>query len=256
MIVRLLENLGKLMLKILSILLMIICFTATADIRSVHCPIGCPSLEIKGNDIVFNHTYALSNNPKTKFADWVAYEVNVLNFGESPGRKWGNDPLVDDDESLEEQDFKGAFKALQTDKGHQAPLASFAGHDFWYELNYLSNITPQKSALNQDAWVDLESAIRSSVGFRKSLFVITGPLYLEDELALPNADESHVVPSAYFKVVYDLNGNGVSFLFDQDLPRKARYCDQMVSNASMNSHIPYSMPVFRESKELIKRLGC
>jgi endonuclease G len=46
---------------------------ANAEIRSVHCPLGCPSLDIKHNDVVFNHTYALSNNPKTKFADWVAY---------------------------------------------------------------------------------------------------------------------------------------------------------------------------------------
>jgi endonuclease G len=71
----------------------------------------------------------------------VAYEVNVLNFGDSPGRNWGNDPLIDDDESLEEPDYKGAFKQLKTDRGHQAPLASFAGHRAWSELNYLSNIT-------------------------------------------------------------------------------------------------------------------
>ena len=110
-----------------------ICITIT-DIRSVHCPLGCPSLDTLNNDVVFNHTYALSNNPKTKFADWVAYEVNVTNFGDSPGRNWGNDALVDDDESLEEADYKGAFKALKTDRGHQAPLVSFAGHKNWSKL--------------------------------------------------------------------------------------------------------------------------
>jgi endonuclease G len=227
-----------------------------AEIRSVHCPLGCPSLDIENNDVVFNHTYALSNNPKTKFADWVAYEVDVLNFGDSPGRDWGNDKLIDDEESLEEDDYKGAFKILKTDRGHQAPLASFAGHKNWAELNYLSNITPQKSALNQGSWVALEMAVRDAVGFRDSLYVITGTLYSEQEVPLPGADEPHMIPSSYFKIIYDPRGNAASFLFDQDLPRNANYCEQKTSNKNLNTKIPYAMPNFSDSTEVLKRLGC
>ena len=46
--------------------------TAKADILSVHCPLGCPSNPI-GNDLIFGHVYALSNDPDTKFADWAAF---------------------------------------------------------------------------------------------------------------------------------------------------------------------------------------
>ena len=240
------------------IMLLIVTFGShvAAEIRSVHCPLGCPSLDIQDNDVVFNHTYALSNNPTTKFADWVAYEVNVLNFGDSPGRDWGNDDLIDDDESLEEDDYKGAFKALKTDRGHLAPLASFAGHLNWSELNYLSNITPQKSALNQGSWVALEMAVRDAVSFRNSLYVITGTLYLEEETPLPGADEAHVIPSSYFKVIYDSKGNAASFVFDQDLPRNASYCDQKTANKDLNLNIQYAMPKFTDSTEVLKRLGC
>lgn len=238
------------------VLFITLSFSAMSEIRSVHCPLGCPSLNIENNDVVFNHTYALSNNPTTKFADWVAYEVNVLNFGDSPGRDWGNDPLIDDDESLEELDYKGAFNELKTERGHQAPLASFAGHRNWRELNYLSNITPQKSALNQGAWVELESAIRSAVSYRQSLFVITGTLYAEGQAMLPSADESHIVPASFFKVIYDLKGNSASFLFDQGLQKSAAYCDQQVSNTIMNLKIPYLMPIFNDSAVLMTRLGC
>ena len=244
------------MKKIMLFSLIVYSAIANAEIRSVHCPLGCPSLDIKDNDVVFNHTYALSNNPETKFADWVAYEVNVLNFGDSPGRKWGNDPLIDDDESLEGSDYKGAFKQLKTDRGHQAPLASFAGHKHWAELNYLSNITPQKSALNQDSWVDLEGATRNAVSFRKSLYVITGTLYFENEEPLPHADESHRIPSAYFKIIYDLKGNAASFLFDQDLPRNTNHCDQQISNKELKLQIPYTLPSFTDSTKILKRLGC
>jgi len=227
-----------------------------AEIRSVNCPLGCPSLNIVNNDVVFNHTYTLSNNPQTKFADWVAYEVNVSNFGDNPGRSWGNDDLIDDNDSLEEADYKNAFKALRTDRGHQAPLASFSGHKNWTELNYLSNITPQKSALNQGSWVALEMAVRNAVSFRNSLYVITGTLYLEEEEPLPGADEPHIIPSAYFKVIYDLKGNGASFLFNQDLPRKTEYCDQVIKNSELNGIISYSMPIFTDSTKILTRLGC
>lgn len=227
-----------------------------ADIRSVHCPLGCPSLDIEGNDVVFNHTYAISNDPKTKFADWVAYEVNVLNFGDSPGRNWGNDPLIDDDESLEEADYKGANKALKVDKGHLAPLASFAGHPNWSELNYLSNITPQKSELNQGAWGDLEDAVRSAVSFRKPLYVITGTIYQEREESLPRADESHILPSGYFKVVYDLNGNAASFIFDQDLPRSAHFCSSIVTRNEVMKAIDFEIPKYKDSSKIISILGC
>ncbi|WP_199527608.1 DNA/RNA non-specific endonuclease [Pseudoalteromonas sp. bablab_jr004] len=236
--------------------IILLSFSSQSEIRSVHCPLGCPSLTIDQNDVVFNFTYALSNNPTTKFADWVAYEVNILNFGDSPGRNWGNDPLVDDDESLEEDDFKGAFKVLKTDRGHLAPLASFAGHMHWSELNYLSNITPQKSALNQGAWVDLENAVREAVSFRNSLYVITGTLYLEEETPLPEANELHKVPSAYFKVIYDLRGDSASFIFDQNLSKNAKYCEQITSNQQINKMLKYSMPKFNDSKEIAKRIGC
>jgi endonuclease G len=247
------------MLKMKKLLLLpLIAFSpiTNAEIRSVHCPLGCPSLDIVNNDVVFNHTYALSNNPKTKFADWVAYEVDVSNFGDSPGRNWGNDDLVDDDESLEETDYKGAFKLLKTDRGHQAPLASFAGHKNWAELNYLSNITPQKSALNQGAWVALETAVRNAVSFRNSLYVITGTLYSKKEASLPGADESHAIPSSYFKIIYDLKGNAASFIFDQNLSRKADYCLQKTNNKDLKAEVSFAIPNFTDSVQILKRLGC
>ena len=62
----------------------------------------------EANKLIFAHLYALSNNPSTKLADWVAYEVDVGNFGPSPGRIWIADPLLNEDETLEEKDYLGA----------------------------------------------------------------------------------------------------------------------------------------------------
>lgn len=229
---------------------------ATASILSVHCPSGCPSNPVD-NDLVFNHLYALSNNPKTKFADWVAYEVNPVNFGQSPGRVWQNDPLLDSEDTLEKADYKNANSSdLQADRGHQAPLASFAGSRYWSELNYLSNITPQNKNLNQGPWKNLEDAVRTASTYRNSLFVITGPLFNQVMPSLPKSDEPHQVPAGYFKVIYDKNGNSAHFVMQQDSNRGDNFCNKKVAVADMKQLVEFSLPQFKNNNALYTRLGC
>jgi len=231
--------------------------TATqATINSVHCPLGCPS-NPQANSLLFGHVYALSNNPNTKFADWVAYEVDILNFGVSPGRKWLTEPLLDQDKTLETDDYKGAHSSeLKADRGHQAPLASFAGSKYWAELNHLSNITPQHKDLNQGPWKALEDAVRSAVAFRQSLYVITGTLYQPPKLQLPNADETHQVPSSYFKVVYDLKGNATAFVMAQSAGRNDSHCDKIRPIGELSRALSFSLPALQDSGETARRLGC
>lgn len=227
-----------------------------ADILSVHCPLGCPS-NPENNDLLFGHVYALSNNPNTKFADWVAYEVNVLNFGDSPGRAWKTDPLLDDSETLEANDYSGANSSdIHADRGHQAPLASFAGSPYWSELNYLSNITPQHENLNRGPWKNLEDAVRDAVSFRKPLYVITGTIYTLPILQLPNANEPHKIPSAYFKIVYDLKGRAMAFLMHQSESRDRNYCDTKISIDLLSTMLSFSIPTLNESSVLGRRLKC
>ncbi|KZZ10597.1 DNA/RNA endonuclease [Oleiphilus sp. HI0081] len=228
---------------------------AQAEILSVHCPLGCPSSPAS-NDLVFGHLYAASNNPDTKFFDWVAYEVNVTNFGPSPARNWASDPLLDHSETLEEKDYKGASKALNIDRGHQAPLASFAGSRYWPEVNYLSNITPQAKDLNQGPWKDLEEAIRKASSFRNSVYVITGPLYERDMPVMPKADESHKVPSGYFKVAYQASGEAVAFIMDQETTRKADYCDKRVTLKQVETRTGLALSASLKAGEMGEKIGC
>ena len=61
------------------------------------------------------------------------------------------------------------------------------------------------------------------------MFVLTGPLYEREMPALPQADEPHRIPSGYWKVVAVESEGGTrvsSFLFEQETPRRARYCDK------------------------------
>ncbi|EAR62038.1 putative DNA/RNA non-specific endonuclease [Oceanospirillum sp. MED92] len=206
---------------------------------------------------MFGHVYALSNNGNTKFADWVAYEVDVSNFGNTPGRKWAVEPLLGENKTLEAADYKSASSSvLEADRGHQAPLASFAGSRYWSELNYLSNITPQDKDLNQGPWKNLEEAVREAVSFRKSLFVITGPLYIAEMPSMPKADEEHKVPSSYFKVVYELSGKAAAFIMDQSSKRNDKYCEKRVTLHDLQSKIEFTLPKLEINQRIYSRLGC
>lgn len=229
----------------------------SAEILSVHCPVGCPSSP-EQNDQIFGHLYAISNNPETKFADWVAYEVDVVNFGDTPGRKWAVDPLLDKSETLEAADYKGASSStLEADRGHQAPLASFAGSRYWSELNYLSNITPQDKDLNQGPWKNLEEAVRNAVSFRDSLFVITGPIYSAAMASMPGADEEHTVPSGYFKIIYNKRGDAAAFIMQQDAQRNDDYCETMTTLSDVQKVVSFELPSLLQSNQTIdSRLGC
>ena len=61
---------------------------------------------------------------------------------------------------------------------------------------------------------------------------MTGPLYERQMPALPGADETHRVPSGYWKIVAVQASGAVcaaGFIFDQDTPRNADICDHVAT---------------------------
>lgn len=215
-----------------TIMFLALCYSPSIFAQSykiVHCIDGeCPK-GTRTDTVSVREIFVLGNNAETKFADWVAYRVTRATIETSAGldRDWQVDDLLETDDTLEADDYSGANRAIKIDRGHQAPLASFAGTIYWRTTNILSNITPQKSALNRGPWLDLEAAVRNAVYDLGELYVVTGPLYLQGEAedSLPNADESHQLPTGYFKIVSTEGGRMSVFIFDQDDTRDSKpYC--------------------------------
>jgi endonuclease G len=241
---------GKI-IKLLSVIAAVIAAAGTVgayDVNDgvypeIHCkhffygyPAGTPTT----NDMIIRDIYALSSNDTTKFADWVAYRLDEDTIEAIYGtrRDWKNDPWLAEDETLEyrpNDDYRGAYDALHTDRGHQAPLASFKGTTCWRETNYYSNITPQMSGLNQGPWKELEQQVRYLVLEDNVVYVMTGPLYERDMPALPEADETHRVPSGYWKIVAIQPSDDYSsiriaaFIFDQNTPRSDSVIGHLVT---------------------------
>lgn len=152
------------------------------EIHSQHCLLGCPYGSPSTNDLLIRDIYILSSNDETKLADWVAYRVDPRNFGKKRKRDWRADPWLAENETLERQDYRRAHSLAGYDRGHQAPLGSFSASPHWYQTNFLSNITPQRSALNQGPWRVLEERIRKLAKRQVQaghgiLYVMTGPIY-------------------------------------------------------------------------------
>ncbi len=233
------------------------------------CPLGAPS----GNRVISGDILIFSNNGATKFADWAAYIVAPRHFGPTRTRGWRADPRLPESETLEPEDYRGANRALGVDRGHMAPLASFAGAADWRSTNYLSNVTPQASALNRGPWARLEAAIRrlATSSGTQGVHVLTGPLFERPMPGLPNADEAHRIPSGYWKVVAITGTEGLeatAFVMDQTTPGSADYCALpyriTIADLERRSGLrlfpdlePRFIPALTaRSTELAHRLGC
>ncbi len=208
------------------------------DYSEIHCkhfihgyPAGVPL----SNDLIIRDIYALSSNDATKLADWVCYRLDkeTVTGDVETSRKWQADPWLDEIETLEPSDYAGAHAALHVDRGHQAPLGSFKGTKQWADTNMLSNITPQKANLNQGPWKKLEEKVRDLARAGDVVYVMTGPLYERDMPKLPGADEPHLIPSGYWKIIViqpdkDINSiRTASFIFDQETPRNDAVIDHL-----------------------------
>jgi endonuclease G len=221
--------------------------------------------------VLFRDGFVLSNNRRTKFSDWAAYRVTQETMGKSKRGRWKVDPDLAEHETLEPEDFRGAHAELGTDRGHQVPLASFSGTEGREALNYMSNLTPQRSLLNQKLWNFLESAVRDLASGEgvKGVYVVTGPLFEREMPPLPHADEPHRVPSGYFKVVALVQAGlptVAAFIVDQETSGSDSYCDHRTTVDEVERRAGWDLFVGLEDQierriegspgNLYERLGC
>ncbi len=190
-------------------------------------PLGTPP----SNDLIIRDLYALSSNDTTKFADWVCC---LLTCHEVEGdldleRVWRNDPWLDPSETLEArpQDEYGGQK--EYDRGHLAPLASFKGSRYASQVNYYSNIVPQRPDLNRGPWEKLEAKVRD-LARKFDVWVMTGPLYETPMPLLPRASRPHRVPSGFWKIVAVRDGatlHVAAFIMEQNTARTSQLTEHL-----------------------------
>ncbi len=145
-------------------------------------------------------TYLYSTNHKQ--AEWVAYRLTRDDLQGQRVKR--TDRFIPDKEVVSrnwltattDDYYKSSF-----DRGHLLPSADRnASRAENRETFNLSNISPQKSALNRNAWADLEQQVRDWALRYDTLYVVTGGVFKGDSLGY--IGENRVtVPERFFKVV-------------------------------------------------------
>ncbi|MFA6931157.1 MAG: DNA/RNA non-specific endonuclease, partial [Lentisphaeria bacterium] len=165
-----------------------------------------------------NRGYWVGYDERLRNPAWVAYRLfEVQGMAEILPRP---DSFFPDERTLiqvQSEDYTGSG----FDRGHMAPnfaIARCYGREAQEETFLMSNIVPQRHALNAGLWKTLEmrEAINYPARFRE-IWVLTGPLFRSD---MPKVLPSGIpIPDAFYKIYLDeLNGKirATAFLFEQD----------------------------------------
>lgn len=164
-----------------------------------------PQLKVKRTEQVIRHEgYTVSYNSDYKIANWVAYELTAKEAKSKKTER--SNKFVPDPQVKGATATNNDYTRTGYDRGHLAP----AGDMKWSakamrESFYLSNICPQKPALNRGIWKELEEQSRLWATDYGALWIATGPVMADD---MKRLGKNRVgVPKAFYKVICYVSGN-------------------------------------------------
>lgn len=172
---------------------------AYVSVASDNLEYGVPGGDVQ---VVERNGYALGFSRRHKQPLWVAYRLTdseVTNAVVGRADAFAADPeIIGGSATLED------YRRSGYDRGHLAPAADMKWDaQVMRESFLLSNISPQVNSFNAGIWKRLEDWCRGLAVRRGSLFVVTGPIFPEDEDHTTIGVSKVTVPKFFYKVVYD-----------------------------------------------------
>lgn len=104
------------------------------------------------------------------------------------------------------------------DRGHMAPNGDMPDRRTQQESFSLANMVPQNSENNRYVWAGIEGAVRKMAKKEGSLYVITGPAFIGNQLKKVG---NVLVPSHLYKVVYSPRQQAGAAWFVENAPAEA-----------------------------------
>ncbi len=153
---------------------------------------------------------------------WAAYRVQDLPRIPTPAAR---PEKFEVDRRTSARVAPSAYSKSGYDRGHLAPnyaIATRHGEAAQRETFLMSNIAPQRHALNSGLWKELEMKIATSYPARYGeVWVIVGPVFGANP---PKLRGGVAVPEAFFKIIVDENEGKLrtlALLVPQDAPAEA-----------------------------------
>lgn len=158
--------------------------------------------------LLFRKSYVCSYNRDTRQPNWVAWHLTKDHVdGDVPRQQ----QFIEDFDVPSPRPMLSDYRGSGYDRGHMCP----AGDNKWdsqamYESFYLTNMCPQNPSLNSGLWNRFEQDCRTWAKLYGEVYVVCGPLFLNQRHASIGAN--HVlVPEAFFKVVLCVSGTPKGF---------------------------------------------
>jgi endonuclease G, mitochondrial len=168
---------------------------------------------------LMNRGYAVGYAEAVGGPVWAAYRVADLDSWREPAPR--PDAFVMDARTVMRVE-PSVYTNSGYDRGHLAPnyaIATRYGEAAQRETFLMSNITPQRHALNAGLWKQLELKIATSYPARfGEVWVLAGPIFAKKPTRLRGGVE---VPEAFFMIVVDESDGRVraqAFVLPQDAP--------------------------------------
>ena len=165
----------------------------------VFLPLFLFAQQPSSNGVVVEHTYySLSYIEEHEQPEWVYYllTADMVNGNAERGDDFRPDEKVKTG-SAELSDYKSSGY----DRGHLCPAADMKHSDkAMSETFFMSNMSPQTPSFNRGVWARLEQKVRDWALEDDSLYVATGPVFIENIGAI--GANKVTIPGFYYKVLY------------------------------------------------------
>lgn len=181
--------------------------SSVADLMEVKAPeeLSEQFVEYKG--------FSVSFNPKLRIPNYVVYELTKQEATGDEARAKSFD--CDNDVEGCPQPFD--YTRSGYDRGHMAPAGDMKwDYDAMHESFYMTNICPQKHALNGGGWKRLEEKVRDWAERDSAIIVITGPI---TSPGMSTIGPGIAVPPSFFKVLlapFAKPMRGIAFIYKNE----------------------------------------
>lgn len=155
-------------------------------------------LPTSNGQIIEHKYYTVSFLQKQKQSEWTLYLSTRINLIDKVQRdnKFRKDPLLKSKSANNGDYYKSGY-----DKGHLIPSADMCFClESMTESFYFTNISPQVPNFNRGVWETLEEQVRTWVDQKDSLYVITGPIFLNVQGYI--GQNQIAIPGYFYKIVY------------------------------------------------------
>lgn len=180
---------------------------------------GAPQASAGDVRVLTNRGYIVGYSESLANPLWAAYKMVDLPKIPSAGKR---PEKFEVDRRTSARISPSAYTGSGYDRGHLAPnyaIATRYGAEAQRETFLMSNIVPQRHALNAGLWRGLEEKIATSYPARYSeVWVITGPVFAAQPKTLR---DGVAIPEAFFLIVVDENEGKLrtmAFLVPQETP--------------------------------------